>query len=150
MTQTSYATQLDEIDQWLLDSFGILPESTPHSTARMVAEALWPKAKEGDPPEYRPPILQRYAEVLQAAQIAVGKKMARGRGKEDVLIRMFVAYRLRCEGYPFEAIGKVLGRNHSTIVHLVGKKMADMLSLPKIYLRELKMYNKMNEILGNI
>ena len=47
-----YPTTLDEIDQWLFDSFGILPgccssiESVRHTTARMVAEALWPKAVE--------------------------------------------------------------------------------------------------------
>ena len=44
-----YPTTLDEIDQWLFDSFGILPgvcssiESVKHTVARMVAEALWPK-----------------------------------------------------------------------------------------------------------
>lgn len=44
-----YPTTLDEIDQWLFDSFGILPgccssiESVKHTTARMVAEALWPR-----------------------------------------------------------------------------------------------------------
>lgn len=43
---------LDEIDQWLFDNFGILPgccssiESVKHTTARMVAEALWPKKEE--------------------------------------------------------------------------------------------------------
>lgn len=42
-------THLDEIDQWLFDSFGILSgacssiENLRHSTARMVAEVLWPK-----------------------------------------------------------------------------------------------------------
>lgn len=51
MTKADYPTTLDEIDQWLFDSFGILPgccssiESVRHTTARMVAEALWPKAK---------------------------------------------------------------------------------------------------------
>ena len=47
-----YPTSLDEIDQWLFDSFGILPgccssiENLRHTTARMVAEALWPKKEE--------------------------------------------------------------------------------------------------------
>lgn len=47
-----YPTQLDEIDQWLFDSFGILPgacssmENLRHTTARMVAESLWPKCKD--------------------------------------------------------------------------------------------------------
>ena len=44
-----YPTHLDEIDQWLFDSFGIIPgacssiENLRYDTARMVAEALWPK-----------------------------------------------------------------------------------------------------------
>lgn len=44
-----FPTQLDEIDQWLADTFGIIPgacasmESLRHTTARMVAELLWPK-----------------------------------------------------------------------------------------------------------
>lgn len=43
-----YPTQLDEIDQWLNDNFGILPgacsstENLRYSVARRVAEALWP------------------------------------------------------------------------------------------------------------
>lgn len=46
-----YPTQLDEIDQWLNDNFGILPgacsstENLRYSVARRVAEALWPKTK---------------------------------------------------------------------------------------------------------
>lgn len=48
----NYSTQLDEIDQWLADNFGILPgacsstENLRHNAARMIAEALWPKWKE--------------------------------------------------------------------------------------------------------
>ena len=46
---SGYITKLDEIDKWLFDSFGILPgccssqENLRHTTARMVAEVLWPK-----------------------------------------------------------------------------------------------------------
>ena len=46
---SDYISRLDEIDKWLFDSFGILPgccssqENLRHATARMVAEALWPK-----------------------------------------------------------------------------------------------------------
>lgn len=48
----NYPTQLDEIDQWLVDNFGIIPgacsstENLRYTTARMIAEALWPKCKE--------------------------------------------------------------------------------------------------------
>ena len=47
----NYPIQLDEIDQWLADNFGILPgacastENLRHNTARMIAEALWPEWK---------------------------------------------------------------------------------------------------------
>ena len=45
----NYISRLDEIAKWIFDSFGILPgacsstENLRHTTARMVAEALWPK-----------------------------------------------------------------------------------------------------------
>lgn len=45
---TNYPIQLDEIDQWLADNFGILSgacsstENLRHTTARLIAEALWP------------------------------------------------------------------------------------------------------------
>ena len=47
-----YPTQLDEIDQWLAYNFGIIPgacssiENLRYNTARMIAEALWPKCKD--------------------------------------------------------------------------------------------------------
>ena len=99
--------------------------------------------------EFRPPISERYGIVLWAAQLAVGKQFCSGRAEEDVLIRVFTAYRLRLEGYSLDAIGKVMHRDHSTIIHYVRKKMADMLSVPGVYRKELDMYNKMNEILEN-
>ena len=50
---SDYISKLDEIDQWLFDSFGILTgacgsqEDLRHTTARMVAEALCPKKENG-------------------------------------------------------------------------------------------------------
>ena len=47
-----YPIQLDEIDQWLVDNFDIIPgacsstENLRYNTARMIAEALWPKNNE--------------------------------------------------------------------------------------------------------
>ena len=44
-----YISKLDEIDKWLFDNFCFLPGccssimELQYSTARMVAEALWPK-----------------------------------------------------------------------------------------------------------
>ena len=147
----AFPTQLDKIDQWLADNFGILPgaasssEYLRYKTARQIAEVLWPNKE--DLQECKIPIGERYDEVLRAAQTAVGKRLTKGRRQEDVLIRVFVSYRLRCEGYSCEEIGKAMNRDHSTVVHYARKNMGDMLSLPHMYKDELKMYNKMNEIL---
>ena len=49
MKELTYPTNLDEINKWLYDNFGLLPgccssiNELRHSTARMIAEALWPK-----------------------------------------------------------------------------------------------------------
>lgn len=98
---------------------------------------------------YESPIEERHAAILRAAQIAVGKRLEDGRRKEDVLIRLFTAYRLRQEGFSVEGIGAVMGRDHSTVVHYVRRRLPDMLSLPNIYRREKDMFDKMNEILDN-
>lgn len=143
----NYPTQLDEIDQWLVDNFGIIPgacsstENLRYSTAKMIAQALWTKEA------HETPIKQRYGVVLRAAQQAVGKRLAEGRRKEDVLIRVFISHRLRQEGYSYEAIGEMMNRDHATIVHYERTKMGGMLSLPKMYREELEMYDKMNEII---
>ena len=99
--------------------------------------------------EFKPPIGERYDIVLYAAQLAVGKQLCSGRAEDDVLIRVFTAYRLRKEGYSLGAIGKVMHRDHSTITHYIRNKMSDMLAVPRFYRRELEMYDKMNEILDN-
>lgn len=99
--------------------------------------------------EFKPPISERYAIILYAAQLAVGKQLCSGRAEDDVLIRVFTAYRLRKEGYSLGAIGNVMHRDHSTVTHYIRKKMADMMSVPGVYRRELEMYDKMNEILDN-
>ena len=143
----NYPTQLDEIDQWLVDNYGILPgacsstENLRYSTAKMIAQALWPK----EAPQSS--IKERYGVILLAAQQAVGKRLAEGRRKEDILIRVFVAHRLRQEGYSYEAIGEVMKRDHATIIHYERVKMSDMLSIPNMYRDELKMYRKMESML---
>lgn len=48
-----YISKLDEIDKWLFDNFCFLPgccssiKELQYSTARMVAETLWPKKENG-------------------------------------------------------------------------------------------------------
>lgn len=121
---------------------------------KMLLDAIAIDSTPGDleetPEPLKSPIEERYRVILQAAQQAVGKRLDSSQRKEDVLIRLFTAYRLRAEGFSMESIGKVLNRNHSTVVHYVRKRIPDMLSLPHIYRSEVEMYNKMNEILGEV
>ena len=65
-----YISRLDEIDKWLFDLFGILPgacssiENLRHTTARMVAEALWPKKGQILTPADIKQIVEIYDECL--------------------------------------------------------------------------------------
>lgn len=66
----NYISRLDEIDKWLFDSFGILPgcccsqENLRHTTARMVAEVLWPKKGQILTPADIKQIVEIYDECL--------------------------------------------------------------------------------------
>ena len=95
------------------------------------------------------PIAERYAEVLAAAERAVGVKMNPGRDAVTTTVRSFVAYRLHKEGYSYNDIGRMMGRDHSTVVHLVERK-ENALSVPGAYKSETEMFNRFEEILGKI
>ena len=82
----------------------------------------------------------RYEALLQIAEDLFDYKMKTSRrDAEDVMIRRFIAYRLRQEGFSFEAIGHAIGKNHSTVFHLV-KQMEDYFSLPALYKQDIKKY----------
>ena len=82
-----YPTSLDDIDQWLFDSFEIIPgacastENLRYNTARMVAEALWPKAVEDlswHPSTEHPPVDE---EVIVLTDIITKGGLNAGFGK---------------------------------------------------------------------
>ena len=139
----------NDIEEIILAEEGVLKDGphaypTPEDYYKEVLKKVRGEA------EFKPPIGERYDIVLWAAQQAVGKQLCAGRRNEDVLIRVFTAYQLRYEGYSFEAIGKIMNRDHSTIIHYVRKKMEDMLALPNMYRTELDMHNKMIDLLDNL
>ena len=92
------------------------------------------------------PIAERYAEVLAAAEEAVGVKMNPGRNAMTTTVRSFVAYRLHKEGYSYTDIGRMMGRDHSSVIHLVERK-ENALSVPGAYKKETEMFNRFNELL---
>ena len=94
----------------------------------------------------RPSIGERFPFVLSCAELAVGQPLADVRDKNNTNIRSFVSFQLHMEGYSYTDIGRMMRRDHSTVIHLV-RKMEDMLSLPQAYKQEINMYNKMLELL---
>jgi len=96
--------------------------------------------------EYHTSIGERFSYVLSCAEKAVGKKLSRNRSKEDTLIRAFVTYALKSEGYGYSEIGRLLERDHSTVIHLYNK-VNDMLSLPGAYKEETAMYKDFNRLM---
>jgi len=92
------------------------------------------------------PIAERYDEVLDAAEKAVGVKLNPGRDAMTTTVRSFVAYRLHKEGYSYTDIGRMMGRDHSSVIHLVERK-ENALSVPGAYKTENEMFNRFNELL---
>lgn len=94
-----------------------------------------------------PSIGLRFPVVMSAAEQATGRRLSRERSKDNTTFRALVAYKLREEGYTYSDIGKMLQRDHSTVMHLCNI-MRDMLSVPMAYQDEMKMYREFERLLG--
>lgn len=94
-----------------------------------------------------PSVGERFPFVLRCAEMAVGRKLSRARSEENTLIRSFVSYRLRKEGYGYSETGRMLQRDHSTVIYLCNKAQ-DMLSVPNAYRREVEMFNEFERLAG--
>ena len=94
-----------------------------------------------------PPINERYPEVLNAAQSATGWKLTETRDAWNTLLRGFIAHHLRHEGYTYSEIGRALGRDHSSVMHME-QRIDDMLSLPNAYQSEVNLFRKFEESLS--
>lgn len=92
-----------------------------------------------------PPVSDRYPVVLRAAESATGRKLTRTRESGNTIIRAFISYRLRREGYSYSEIANRMGRDHATVVYL-DRKMRDMLSIPFAYQKETSQFKKFEEL----
>ena len=91
---------------------------------------------------------KRYQFLLPLAEQAIGHQMRpEKRDALDVRVRMFVAYRLRIEGYFLSAIGRVMSMDHSSIYHLFDK-MRDMFLVPIIYKEEIHQYKEFENLIS--
>ena len=88
---------------------------------------------------------ERYLDAVEAAECAVGKKLENGRHREDNLIRFFVSYYLRSEGFTLHDIGRKMGKDHTSILHHC-RVMESMMSVPMAYRQELDAYEKFKQI----
>lgn len=140
MRQELLKTLTAEDIQEILDSGQLLWENREEPTAANILHHL---LDENDCPQS---IGERFPLILKAAEQATSWKLTNSRVRENTLIRSFVAYRLRKEGYSHSEIGKMINRDHSTITHLVFR-MRDMLSLPNAYKLEVEQYKRFEEML---
>lgn len=91
---------------------------------------------------------KRYQFLLPLAERAVGHQMRpEKRDMLDVRVRMFVAYRLRSEGYFLTGIGKVMGMNHASVYHLYDK-MRDMFAIPHSFKAEISQYRAFESLIA--
>lgn len=88
--------------------------------------------------------VERYLYLTAKAEAATGAKATRRRDYFSVLTRSFVSRQLWREGMSYKEIARISGRNHATIMHQV-KTLEDMAAFPKMYEKELEMYNKFIE-----
>lgn len=127
--------------QEILDAGQLLWENYEEPTARNILRHLL------EDNACTPSVGERFPFVLSCAEQAVGRKLSRERCEDNTLIRSFVSYRLRKEGYGYSETGRMIQRDHSTVIYLYNKAQ-DMLSVPKAYRKEIEMFRKFEELLG--
>lgn len=87
---------------------------------------------------------QRYSILVPMAESCLKAKLNNTRERRCVLIRVFIAYKMRLEGYTLREIGRVLNRHHATVIVYV-QMMKDMNDVPRFYANELQRYKEFEE-----
>lgn len=141
MRQELLKTLTTEDIQEILDSGQLLWENREEPTAENILRHIL--EENGCPPS----IGYRFPFILSCAELAVGRALTRERCKENTIIRAFVAYRLRTEGYTYKEIGEMLNRDHSSVVHL-NAIVRNMLSVPEAYKDEVPMFQEFERNVG--
>lgn len=86
----------------------------------------------------------RFCELVIDAEHVVGCRVDGTRRAASVMIRRFVAYRMRQEGFTIMDISRTMKVNHATVFHYV-KQMQTSFDLPVYYARDLEMYHKFED-----
>ena len=77
----------------------------------------------------------------------LGRSLNNSRKREDVAGRMCIAYQLRTDGYSTSEIGKMVGRDHATILYLC-KQMEVCIAYPTSYRSEYDMWEEFHNMLN--
>lgn len=136
------ALTADDIQEIMDASYYLFWENNEEPTTGEILRHLLDKN------ECPPSIGERFPFVLSCAEIAVGRKLGNERCEDNTLIRSFVSYQLRNEEYGYCEIGRMLGRDHSSVIYLYNK-MSDMLSVPNAYRVEMEKWKEFQRILVN-
>ena len=91
---------------------------------------------------------ERYKIIRSVVEKVLEHKISNSRHHLNVLSRMYIACIMQQDGYSTSVIGKLMKRDHTTIVQLQ-KRMKDMISVPAYYKKELEQYNTINQLLAN-
>lgn len=85
---------------------------------------------------------ERFNLMLRIASEIVGSGiMTRTREPRTSAGRNCIAYQMRQEGYSTVQIGKLFGRHHSSILHMV-RLMEDVISYPRTFIEDEEIWNK--------
>lgn len=77
----------------------------------------------------------------------LGRSLNNSRKREDVAGRMCIAYQLRVDGFSTGEIGKMVGRNHATVLYLC-KQMQCCIAYPNSYRSEHDMWEAFQNMLN--
>lgn len=91
-----------------------------------------------------PTCKERYSALLPVAEKLVGAKLGDKRTPEQMLIRLMVSCRLYDEQYTISEIGRVIGRDHSTIMYYI-KRRDDYFSVPTMYTYEVSLLERFKD-----
>ena len=86
----------------------------------------------------------RCIELCTVAEQVVGCKVDGTRRASSVMIRRFVAWRMRTEGFILMDIARALNVNHATVYHYL-RQMQTCFELPFYYHRDIEMYTRFEE-----
>lgn len=77
----------------------------------------------------------------------LGRTLNDSRKREDVAGRMCIAYQLMQDGYSTIIVGKMVGRDHATVLHY-RKCMENCKTYPKAYRYECDMWREFQDMLN--